>query len=278
MKIFKPRQHSLIYRHSPVVRLTHWVNVLCLTCLLMSGLQIFNAHPRLYWGKYGADSDRAFLVIGSRQQNQTLQGFVQIGPLELTTTGVLGVSALDGEQTARAFPGWLTQPSWQDLGAGRHWHFFFAWLFVLNGLFYLLHGFWRRHFRHDLLPSRQQLKLRHLWHEIINHARLRFAHGEEARHYNALQKITYLGVIFIVLPLMVLTGLTMSPALDAAFPFLPDLFGGRPSARTLHFISATVLVLFVVVHLVMVVVSGPVNNLRSMITGRYRIKEEKNHE
>lgn len=273
----KNRQKSprhLIYRHTLIVRLTHWINVLCLSFLLMSGLQIFNAHPQLYWGKYGADTDRPLMVIGSQQHNQMVSGYLQLGPLRLETTGVLGVSKEEGEVRSRAFPAWLTLPSWQDLGAGRHWHFFFAWLLVLNGLVYLLHGIWRGHFRHDLLPDRQQLSLRHLWHEIVNHARLRFAKGDEARHYNALQKITYLLVIFVLLPLMVLTGLTMSPALDAAFPFLPDLFGGRPSARTLHFIVATLLVLFVAVHLIMVLASGVWNNLRAMISGRYAIEDE----
>lgn len=274
------KSHStkrLILRHSLVVRLTHWVNVLCLSFLLMSGLQIFNAHPRLYWGEYGADADRAFIVIGNRQENQTLHGYFQVGPLRIDTTGILGASKEDGVMTPRAFPGWLTLPSWQDLGAGRHWHFFFAWLLVINGLVYLLHGFWRRHFSRDLLPDRQQLRLRHLWRETINHARLRFPKGEEARRYNALQKITYLVVIFVLFPLMVLTGLTMSPSLNATFPFLTDLFGGRPSARTLHFIVASLLVLFVVVHVVMVLVSGVWNNLRSMISGRYAIEDEKDN-
>ena len=274
MKNRQKPERQLIYRHSLVVRLTHWINVLCLSFPLMSGLQIFNAHPRLYWGEYGADTDRPVIVIGSEQQHQDLRGYVQVGPLRLATTGVLGASKEEGEMRARAFPAWLTLPSWQDLGAGRHWHFFFAWLLVLNGLIYLLHGVWRGHFRRDLLPERLQLRLRHLWQEIINHARLRFARGEEARHYNALQKITYLLVIFILLPLMVLTGLTMSPALDAAFPLLPDLFGGRPSARTLHFIVASLLVLFVLVHLAMVLASGVWNNLRAMISGRYAIEEE----
>src|SRR5262249_19800044 len=111
----------------------------------------------------------------------------------------------------------------------------------------------------------------HLWAETVAHARLRFARGEAATHYNVLQKLSYLVVIFVLLPMMVLTGLTMSPGLDATFPFLPEMFGGRPSARTLHFITASLLVAFVLVHLVMVLVSGVWNNLRSMITGRYAI-------
>ncbi|MET0256644.1 MAG: cytochrome b/b6 domain-containing protein [Luteibacter sp.] len=268
-----PRRH-LIRRHSLTVRLTHWLNVVCLACLLFSGLQIFNAHARLYWGKYGADADHAFFAIGDRQNGDALEGFVQFGSLRVVTTGVLGVSTQDGSPTPRAFPTWLTIPSYHDLGAGRRWHFTFAWLFVVNGVLYLANGFFRGHFRRDLLPDGEQLQPRHLWREVIDHARLRFAQGREARRYNALQKLSYIVVIFGLLPMMVLTGLTMSPGLDAAFPFLPGLFGGRPSARSLHFITASLLVAFVVVHVLMVMVSGLWNNLRSMITGRYAITDE----
>jgi thiosulfate reductase cytochrome b subunit len=256
------------------VRITHWLNVVCLSCLLLSGLQILNAHPRLYWGQYGADADRAFIAIGTKHDGNALQGYLQIGPLSVHTTGFLGVSDEGGNPVARAFPTWLTIPSYHDLGAGRHWHFLFAWLLVLNGLAYLIHGIRRGHLRRDLVPSGDQLTPRHLWQEILDHARLRFARGEAARRYNALQKLSYLAVVFVLLPLMVLTGLTMSPGLDAAFHFLPDLFGGRASARTLHFITASLLVVFVLVHVAMVIVSGLWNNLRSMISGRYAITEE----
>jgi len=268
-----PRRR-LIRRHSLVVRLTHWLNVTCLSFLLLSGLQIFNAHPRLYWGQYGADADHAFFEIGNRADGDTLHGFLRAGPLRIDTTGVLGVSNEDGSPTARAFPTWITIPSYHDLGAGRRWHFFFAWLLFFNGLIYLGHGLLRGHFRRDLLPDRDQLSPRHLWREIVDHARLRFAHGEEARRYNALQKLSYMAVAFVLLPLMVLTGLTMSPGVDAVFPFLPGLFGGRPSARSIHFITASLLVAFVVVHVAMVILSGLWNNLRSMITGRYAITDE----
>lgn len=270
----RPAQRQFIRRHALTVRITHWLNVLCLSLLLMSGLQIFNAHPRLYWGKSGADADQPWIAIGTRPQGDAAQGFFAIGRLRIETTGWLGVSDENGTATARAFPAWITVPSYHDLGAGRRWHFFFAWLLVFNGLVYLVHGLWRRHFRRDLLPSRDQLAPRHLWQEIRDHARLRFARGDAARRYNALQKLSYLAVVFGLLPMMVLTGLTMSPGLDAAFPFLADLFGGRASARSLHFISAALLVLFVAVHLAMVIASGLWNNLRSMLSGRYAITDE----
>ena len=113
-----------------------------------------------------------------------------------------------------------------------------------------------------------------IWHDIRDHARLRFPKGLQAARYNILQKFSYLGVLFGLLPLLVLTGLTMSPAMNAAWPWLLDLFGGRQSARSLHFIAAVLTLGFILVHLVMVVLAGPVNELRSMITGRYRLPKE----
>jgi Ni/Fe-hydrogenase b-type cytochrome subunit len=233
----QPVQRRLVPRHSATVRLTHWLNVLCFTLLLASGLQIFNAHPRLYLGKAGADHDVAVFE-------------------------------------SAAFPGWATLPSYHDLGAGRRIHFTFAWLLVVNGLVYLIHGVRRAHIRRDLLPARDELSRRHLWQEIKDHARFRFPKGEAARRYNVLQKATYLVVIFGLLPLMLVTGLSMSPAMNTAMPWLLDVLGGRATARTLHFLTAFSLVSFVVVHLVMVVASGVWNNLRSMITGRYAIEVE----
>jgi thiosulfate reductase cytochrome b subunit len=274
LQVATPSQ-VLVKRHSLLVRLTHWANVLCLTVLLLSGLQIFNAHPQLYWGQYGADNDPSFIDISAVENGDTIRGVTRVGSLSLPTTGVLGASkGEDGELTARAFPAWLTLPSYQDLATGRRWHFFFAWVFVLNGLAYLLHGFFAGHFRRDLMPSGDQLKPAHLLQEIKDHARLRFAKGEEARHYNALQKATYLLVIFVLLPGMVATGLTMSPGFNAIAPWLLDLFGGRQSARTLHFLTASALVLFVIVHVAMVVASGLWNNMRSMVTGRYAISTQ----
>lgn len=268
------RRTILIRRHSVVTRRTHWLNVLCLSFLLLSGLQIFNAYPQLNWGQYGADDDPTFITIGASERNSEPHGFLEVGGVSLPTTGVLGLSKMKGEWTPRAFPAWLTLPSYQDLAAGRRWHFFFAWVFVINGLVYLVYSLLSGHFRRDLAPSRHELAPRQVWREIIDHIRLRFPEGDQARHYNVLQKLTYIVVIAGLLPLMVLTGLTMSPGVDAVFPILLGIFGGRQSARTLHFISASLLVLFVIVHVAMVVLSGPWNNMRSMVTGRYAIRHQ----
>jgi len=261
---------ELIYRHALIVRLTHWINVLCLLVLLMSGLQIFNAHSTLYWGSK-SEPDRAVLSMRTVQRDDgSYAGLTTVGPWTFNTTGVLGLSGSGENLESRGFPSWITLPSYRDLATGRRWHFAFAWLFVLNGLAYLAYSLWSGHARRDLAPTRSELE--HIGTSVSEHIRFRFPKGEKAKHYNVLQKLAYLAVIFGLLPLVVLSGLTMSPALDAAFPFLLDIFGGRQSARTVHFLCATGIVLFVLVHVFMVFASGLWNNLRSMITGRYAIE------
>lgn len=266
------------FRHSFVVRLTHWLNVACLAVLLMSGLQIFNAHPALYWGEQ-SDFERPLLAMTAQEAAiDHPVGVTSLFGYSIRTTGILGVSrGADGAPVARGFPGWLTLPSGQDLAAGRRWHFLFAWLFVLNGLVYLLYGVVTGHTWRRLLPSRTEM--RGIPHSLSAHLRLRFPRGEEARRYNVIQKLAYLAVIFVVLPVLILAGLTMSPGMNAAFPELVTLFGGRQSARTLHFVAAGALVLFVVVHVALVLVSGFWNNMRSMVTGWYAITlRESGHE
>ena len=263
---------EIIYRHSGTVRVTHWVNALVLLVLLMSGLQIFNAHPALYLGSK-SQFDNPVLSMGAVEDGNGLRGVTTIFGYAIPTTGVLGLSG-DAESgyENRGFPWWSTLPGRRDLAMGRRWHFFFAWLFLLNGLAYLLWSLGSGHLRRDLAPSRTDLA--HIGTSIREHAQLRFSKGDEAKRYNVLQKLAYLGVALVLLPLMLLTGLGMSPGMDAAFPLLLDIFGGRQTARTIHFIAATGIVIFVVVHLVMVLLSGVWNNLRSMITGRYVVEPE----
>ena len=262
----------VILRHSVLVRVTHWINALCFFILLMSGLQIFNAHPALYWGSKSTFSDPFLALTAQQKSDGSLEGVTTIIGKSFVTTGVLGASRDENGQLAeRGFPGWATIPSYQDLATGRRWHFFFAWLLVLNGALYVVNLLAARHFG-DFLPSGREL--RSIPASVWAHVRLRFPKGDEAVHYNVLQKLAYLSVI-VAFPIMVLAGLTMSPGIDAAFPWLLDLFGGRQSARAIHFILAFGLLGFVVVHVVMVLVSGVVNNMVSMITGRYRIEEER---
>jgi thiosulfate reductase cytochrome b subunit len=199
-------------------------------------------------------------------------GVTQFLGYEFDTTGVLGVShGMDGQPSPRGFPEWLTVPSPQWLAMGRRWHFFFAWVLVINGLAYLIYTLASRHLARDLLPTRADW--RGIGQSIKDHLLLRHPQGEAARHYNILQKLAYLSVIFVLFPLLILMGWAMSPGLDALAPGWVDLFGGRQSARTLHFVVAWLLVGFVFIHLFEVVVSGFWNNLRSMLSGRYQIKE-----
>ncbi len=270
-KIKPAEADESFYRHRAPVRITHWVNVLCLLILLGSGLNIFNAHPRLYWGMSGADADAALIAIGTVEKPDGTHGLTQIGAWQFDTTGVLGWSKEDGSDVARGWPSWLTIPSFQDLADARHWHFLFAWVLAINGLVYLAWSLSTRHLQRDLWPTLADIKA--IPRSVIDHIRLRHPTGDAARRYNVLQKMAYLGVIAL-LSLMVLTGLTMSPGFDAICPWLIDLFGGRQSARSIHFISAMLIVLFVAVHLVEVVLTGPINELRSMLTGRYDVPKD----
>ena len=261
----------LVYRHAAVTRLTHWINVLAVSLLLLSGLQIFNAHPALYWGQKSHFAEPWVSMTAQQKGDETI-GVTKIGSLKIETTGLFGYSGKPGMREPRGFPAWATIPSFRDLADGRRWHFFFAWLFVINGIVYWVMSLLNGHARKDLAPTKSDLAPRNIWHEIVTHAKLRFPKGEEARHYNILQKGAYLAAAALLLPLMVGTGLTMSPGFNAGAPWLLDLFGGRQSARTIHFITASLVVAFIVVHLVMVLVSGVWNNIRSMITGRYAIE------
>jgi len=264
-------QKVLVPRHTLVTRFTHWTNVLAFTLLLMSGLQIFNAHPALYWGQASVFAE-PWLSMKKVEAGGMPKGITTLGDYQFDTTGLFGWSGKEGMREQRGFPSWSTIPSYRSLGDGRRWHFFFAWLFVINGLLYWLVGLIGGHVRKDMLPTRDQLEPKHILHEVVTHAKFQFPKGEEARRYNVIQKFTYLSVIAGLLPLMVVTGMCMSPGFNATVPWLIELFGGRQGARSVHFISAGLLVLFVVVHLVLVVASGAWNNIRSMITGKYAIQ------
>jgi thiosulfate reductase cytochrome b subunit len=265
------RPREVIYRHTFLVRLTHWLNALAIFIMIGSGLNIFNAHPHLYWGQAGSELDRSFLSIDAVDSGKGARGITTIGPVKVDTTGLLGVSTDHGQVLQKAWPSWLTIPSNQDLADARHWHFLFAWILAVNGLVYLLWGLASRHLRRDLWPTVGDLKS--IPRSVLDHIRLRHPTGEAAKRYNILQRLAYLGLIVLV-ALMVLTGLTMSPGFDAFAPWLLDLFGGRQSARSIHFLCASGIVAFILVHLVEVVLAGPINEVKSMITGRYAVPPE----
>jgi len=263
---------ALVKRHRLSTRIWHWINAFAVFAMLMSGLMIFNAHPRLYWGQYGANFDTPWLSIGSTDT----AGFVEIGTHRIDTTGVLGRwQDSEGRIQRRAFPHWVTIPSRYSLSGARRWHLAFAWVLAVGLIVYLITALFNHHIQRDLLLTRNELRPRSIWRDIADHVRLRHPTGTAALRYNILQKFAYGGVIFLLLPLIVLTGLTMSPGIDAAWPWLLDLFGGRQSARSLHFIAAMLIALFILVHLIMVVVAGPFNEIRSMITGWFRLPKER---
>jgi thiosulfate reductase cytochrome b subunit len=269
--------HALYRRHALPVRIMHWINVVALTLMFMSGLQIFNAHPALYWGESSYGGRAPWLVIGAREDPQGNPiGYTRIAGREFTTTGVLGLSTDGGRMYAQGFPSWLTVPSHQWLSMARSWHFFFAWVLLINGLCYVAYTLATRHFRRDLWPSRADI--RGIGASIVDHLRFRHPTGEAAKRYNVLQKLAYVTVIFVLLPLIVLMGLGMSPRLDTLFGGWVAWFGGRQSVRSIHFIVAWLLVAFALVHVFQVIVTGLWNNLRSMITGRYRVPQEVAHE
>ena len=256
------------YRHRLPIRLMHWINVVCMTILLMSGLNIFNAHPALYWGQ-GSTFDRPWVSIGAENTPSGPIGKTQIAGHDFVTTGVLGLSEVDGAQAARAFPSWATIPGPQWLAMARHWHLFFAWLFVINGIAYVLYSLFSRHLVRDLIPTKDEL--RRIGASIRDHVLFRHPTGEAAKRYNVLQNLAYLIVIFGLLPLIIVAGLAMSPRLNAVWPGWVELLGGRQSARTLHFLAAFGLLGFVLIHVFEVIVAGIWNEMRSMITGWYTL-------
>lgn len=267
MEMTAKARGPLIYRQRILTRVTHWVWAISLFFLLLTGLQIFNAHPALYVGlESGFEYDNAILRINAVETAAGLRGVTTLGGLEFDTTGALGVS---GDGDVRAFPAWATIPSNQSLATGRVIHFFFAWILVVTLAVWAVASFWNRHIK-ELIPTGADL--RGLPRDIADHARLRFHH---TARYNVLQKLAYAGVLFVLLPLMILTGLSMSPSFNATAPWLLEIFGGRQTARTIHFIVMVLLVGFFLIHMAMILAAGPLNELRSIITGWYRIDPEK---
>lgn len=254
-------QGPLVYRQRLTTRLTHWVWAVCLFFLMLTGLQIFNAHPSLHIGKEaGFDYDNAILEIGAVEADTGVRGVTRVLGAEFDTTGILGVS--NGE--VRAFPSALTIPSKTSLATGRLIHFFFAWILVGTLVVWLIASAQNGHLR-QLIPGLADLRA--LPRDIAEHARLRFHHSGE---YSVLQKLAYASVLFLALPLMIVTGLSMSPAFNAGAPWLLDLFQGRQTARTIHFLTMVALVGFFVVHMAMILLAGPLNEMRSILTGWYR--------
>ena len=253
----------IVTRQHLSTRITHWIWAVCLFFLLLTGLQIFNAHPGLYIGKEaGFTYPNDILTINSDTSGDTPKGITTIFGHNFDTTGFLGISGSGENVVDAAFP-----PALTILATGRIIHFFFAWILVATLLCWLGFSLYNRHLKKDLLPRVSDLK--NLPRDVIDHVKFNFHHRTR---YSPLQKLAYGGVFFVLFPLIILTGFSMSPGIDSTLPWLLDLFGGRQTARTIHFITMSLFVAFFIIHIAMVLAAGPINELRSIITGRYRIE------
>ena len=262
-----------VYRHSALVRVTHWLNAASLLVLLLSGLNIFMAEPALYFGQASTFAHPLAAIEARRSASGALFGEVKLGDARIITTGLLGVSPdMTGHPQARAFPRWMTLPASRDLATARRWHFFFAWMLVFNAALYGVNAVLSGHFKRDIALRRGELG--EVPRSIMDHLRLRHPTGEAAATYNVLQKIAYIAVLLILVPGMVITGLAMSPGMDAVLPFLTFVLGGRQTARSLHFLCAWSLVGFFLIHMLAMVMAGPINEMRSIITGWYTLPRD----
>jgi thiosulfate reductase cytochrome b subunit len=252
-----------VYRHSRIVRVTHWLNAVAVFALLLTGFGITQLYAPLHWGDAGQD----WGDVGQELNGPGGDAYPAIAKVpEMPSQLHLGRRVDDALRSAKAYL--RTPMRVRD-------HIFFAWLFLFNGLVYLAAGMFTGRFRSLLCPSLRELSWRELGLDLWRHLRLRFAKGDEARSYNLIQKYAYLFIIFVVLPLQLMTGLALLPWMDAAVPWLKDIFFGRQSARTLHFSGSLLILAFVIVHVAMVVLSGFRNNMRSMVTGWYKLPSDR---
>jgi thiosulfate reductase cytochrome b subunit len=238
--------------HRLWVRLSHWIIACSILTLLFSGILIFMVHPRLYWGEVGNDLVPAILEIPITD-NHRPEGW------ERTVSF--------GEAANQAYSANRLYDIFNNNGFARSLHFLAAWCLLLAALYYVFAGLVSGHVRQNLLPRPAQVKPSILWEDLRQHLRPVVGSSGGGPPYGVLQRLTYIGVVFVALPLMVFTGLCMSPAVTAAYPGLLDFFGGYQSARTLHFFGFSALVLFIVVHVAMVLATGLIRQLRAMTLG-----------
>ncbi len=260
-------------RHPWPVRLWHWLTASLIGILLFTGLLLFDIHPRLYWGDDGHEGMPAFFSISAPNlDTPVLRTDLQIGRHHFDLTGRLGLAA-DSGFGDKDFLVFAPPADW-DFGATRGWHFLCAWILVGAGFLYGLYLLASGRLRRMLWPTLAEFTLRNLRREFSQHLRLRRASGEAARRYNLLQKLSYLGVVFGLIPLLVVSGVTMSNSVTTAFPDLLAVVGGRQSARSLHFIAAMLVLAFILAHVFQVFVGGFYKLMRAMITGRMAIERE----
>ncbi|HEY6228726.1 MAG TPA: cytochrome b/b6 domain-containing protein [Verrucomicrobiae bacterium] len=239
-------------RHSRWVRSTHWVVTIAFAILAFTGFIILRAHPRLYWGEAGNDLTPALLELPI-SRNYKHGGWTNTTPF---------FAQADSPVSASRTIGIYNQNSW-----GRSLHFLSAWILVLTGIAYFLPGIISGHFRRNLLPGKNELSTQGLWTDFKEHLRFKIRSATGGPQYGLLQKLSYFIVIFIALPLTGITGLAMSPAVTASYPFVSGAFGGFQSARTIHFVLSLLLALFLIVHVLMIILSGFKRQMRAMTIG-----------
>ncbi|HEV8022368.1 MAG TPA: cytochrome b/b6 domain-containing protein [Candidatus Lustribacter sp.] len=266
----EPHAGQRVYRHSITARVTHWLWALAMLVLFMSGLQIFNAAPYLDASDKSDPTHRVLSFEAHQAADGKQVGTTTIFGHTFTTTNVLGYTD-DGQggETERAFPGWITLPATQDLADGRTWHFFFGWVLVLSLMTYLIAGMVRKDLRELILRPSDLPKLLPMQ---LYYFRLR---KEPPPHgtYNPLQKAAYTVVLFVFFPLIILTGLALSPGIDAITNPLVWVLGGRQFARTWHFVLMALFFGYFLTHMVLVFSTGAWNNIKSMFTGWYQLKD-----
>lgn len=226
-----------IYRHRLTTRLWHWVNVVTIFIMIGSGATILNAHPHLYWGEFGANPDHPWL-------------------------------------NTPHIPAYLTIPAGYNLAIARRWHLLFALVLGFGLLFYMVSSVINRHFVRDFRLRLAELTPAHLWFDVKQHLSLRFHDPDHPNARNIFQKLSYVLVIFGLIPAMIVSGLALSPTMAAGWPWVLDIVGGRASARSVHFIAASGLVLFIIVHLVLVILAGAWGEVTSMVTGWWTVPDD----
>jgi len=224
-------------RHSALVRVTHWITALCFVALLISGVEILISHPRFYWGETG----------------------------NINTTPLFKIPIPSSRALVPTGYGYVLP---DQNGWSRYLHFQTAWIVVLTGILYIIYSLLTAHLQKNLFPRKADFSWRVFSNEVASHLRFARPPAAEAWSYNLLQRIAYLFVILILFPLVIWTGLAMSPAFVSAVPAAVTAFGGQQSARTIHFLVSVLLVLFLLVHIVMVCLAGFRSRMRAMITGR----------
>ena len=240
-------------KHRFWVKVSHWVVTLSFLFLAYSGFEIFMVHPRLYWGEVGNDLTPALLELPV-SRNYKHGGWDDHKPFFDEVN-----SPISASRTYKIF----NQNGW-----GRSLHFLAAWFLVVTGLVYFITGIFSGHFRRYLWLRIREFSLFSLKKDIVDHLRMRIHPATNGPQYGLLQRITYMFVVFVAFPLVILTGLTMSPAITASFPFLLSLTGGYQSARTIHFFTSFMLEIFLFVHLFMIYKSGFKQNIRFMTIGK----------